>query len=155
MIFKRRSKLFWVEATLYAALILVFMLGSFGVFDAKSQEIEPPAAIENASCEKWIEVPSSLRIRILQYGMVTELMTTDLEEGVGSLISCLSQLDNMRLLDADIVAECHRGGEEFLADVFDKSLERIVFRCLKWANDGTENFEADLDLKKEGAKSIE
>jgi hypothetical protein len=154
MIFKRKAKLFWVEATLYAALILVFMLGSFGVFDAKSQEIEPPAAVENSSCEKWIEVPSSLRIRILQYGMVTELMATDLESGADTLINCLIQLDNMRLLDADIVAECHRGGEEFLADVFDKSLERIVFRCLKWANEGTADFEADLGLK-DGAKSIE
>jgi hypothetical protein len=147
MIFKRRSKLFWVEAFAYAAIILVCMLGSFGVFDAKGQEISA------ASCEKWTELPSPLRIQILRFGMVAELRKENLAAGNEALIECLGDHINLKILDEDIVAECDRGGEEFLAEVFDRSLERIVFRCLKWVNVGTENFEADT--QREGLKVIE
>ncbi len=132
---KKHPKLFWVEGFVYLVIIVTCMLGSFGVFDAKA--IEPvPGVVEEqltgGTCEMWVELPATLRIRILQFGMLTELMNTDIGSGKESLISCLSEHTQMKLLDEDIVAECNKGGEEFLGDVFDRGLERIVFRCLKW-----------------------
>jgi hypothetical protein len=126
MIFKKRSKLFWVEAILYAAIIIVCMLGSFGVFDAKAQE---PLSVD--TCEKWVNLPPNIRVSILRIGMITELRKSELGGATGPLIDCLS--DYMPDLDKAIVDECGTDTREvFLDEVFDKHLERIVFRCLKW-----------------------
>jgi hypothetical protein len=139
----------YIELVILLPLILVFIAGSCGVFDAKAQEISA------ASCEKWVEIPSPLRIQILRFGMVAELRKENLEAGNETLIACLGDHINLKILDEDIVSECRKGrGEEFLAEVFDRSLERIVFRCLKWVNEATADFEADLGLK-DGAKCIE
>jgi hypothetical protein len=148
MIFKRKSKMFWVEAILYAAIIITCILGSFGVFDAKAQE---PVAVDE--CAEWVKIPSLFRIQILRYGMITELITANLQEGTEGLVDCLSEHEHMMLLDESIVAECRRGGnEQELADVFERSLERIVFKCLKWVNEA-EDFE--IDGKAQGAEGIE
>lgn len=127
----------WIEPILFLSIVLVCILGSCGHFDAKAEEpipvVEEPIPV--ASCEKWVEVPQDLRVKLLRFRFITELRKADLTDGTESLIDCLSEIDNMKLLDNDIVAECDKGGEEFLANVFDKSLERIVFRCLKWVNE--------------------
>ena len=154
---KKHPKLFWVEAVLYAAIILVCMLGSFGVFDAKSQEVQEtqePVAVETVDeCEEWVNVPAPLRIQILRFGLVTEMIKADLGEGSEGLIDCLSEHQHMMILDGDIMTECLGGGdEEVLARVFDRSLERLVFRCLKWVHE-EENYK--VDGVKEGAKGIE
>jgi hypothetical protein len=138
----------YLELVILLPLILIFVAGSCGVFDAKAQEISA------ASCEKWTELPSPLRIQILRFGMVAELRKENLAAGNETIIACLGDHINLKILDEDIVAECRRGGdEEQLADVFDRSLERIVFRCLKWANEGKIHQE---DRKStEGDKCIE
>ncbi len=153
MIFKRKSKLFWVEAIVYAAIILVCMLGSFGVFDAKSQE---PVAVETVDeCKEWVEIPTPLRIQILRFGLVTEMIKADLGEGSDTIISCLSEHEHMMILDEDIMTECLGGGDiEDLAGVFEQSLERIVFRCLKWIHEEKEKFETDISPPR-GAQAIE
>ncbi len=141
---KEHPKMFWVEGLVYLAIIITCMLGSFGVFDAKAQltELPDPQVVQKPlavdKCETWVELPATLRIRILQFGMITELMNTDIKSGKESMINCLSQHRHMKLLDEDIVAECNKGEKEFLADVFDRGLEKIIFRCLKWVN-GEEN----------------
>ena len=72
---------------------------------------------------------------VLRYGIMTELRKSNLEEEeTESLIECLSEYNNMKDLDKTIADRCHKGEEENLANVFDKSLERMVFRCLKWIN---------------------
>ena len=154
MIFKRKSKLFWVEAVLYAAIILVFMLGSFGVFDAKGQE---PVVVESLDeCEEWVKVPTMLRIQILRFGLVTEMIKADLGEGSETLIKCLGEQEHMVILDGDIMTECQGGGDmEDLARVFDRSLERLVFRCLKWIHEDEEKLETDSRPNPSVAQSIE
>ena len=141
---KEHPKLFWVEGLVYLAIVAVCMLGSFGVFDAKAQltELPDPQVIQEplavGTCEAWVELPPALRIQILRYGMISELTKSELKEGTQSLIDCLSEYNNMQDLDKIVVNDCRRGEEEFLTGVFDKSLERMVFRCLKWVN-GEEN----------------
>ena len=135
MIFKRRSKFFWVEAAVYLAIIIVCILGSYGVFDAKAQESSTKTLTVDI-CESWIEIPYDSRIMFLRYGIITELLKSNLEkEETDSLIECLSEYKNLKDLDGTIVNECSKGEEENVADVFDdKNLVRMVFRCMKWVN---------------------
>lgn len=129
MIFKRQSKLFWVEAFVYLAIIVTCILGSYGVFDAKAQGLSVDI------CENWIELPHASRIMFLRYGIITELQKSNLEEGkTNSLIECLSEYKNLKDLDETLVNECRKSEEKNIAGVFDGSLRRMIFRCLKWVN---------------------
>ena len=145
---KKHPKLFWVEAIMYAAIIIVCMLGSFGVFDAKGDQLDillavPPVVEEPLveeplpldSCEKWLTLPSDLRINILRFGMMSEMRKAKLGPKANALTRCLGESDNLQSLDFAIVAECNRSGEENLAPVFNANLERIVFKCLKWSRE--------------------
>jgi hypothetical protein len=139
-----------MRQVIYAVIIIVCMLGSFGVLDAKSQE---RVAVDK--CEEWVKVPMPLRVRILQFGLVKEMLKADLGKGSESLISCLSEHQHMMILDEDIMTECLGGGdEEDLAGVFDRSLERLIFRCLKWIHEGEAKFETDISPPS-GALAIE
>jgi hypothetical protein len=130
MIFKRKSKMFWVEAFLYLVIIIMCMLGSFGVFDAKAQE-----GLSADICESWIELPHASRIMFLRYGIITELQKSNLEEGkTNSLIECLGEYKNLKDLDETLVNECRKSEEKNIAGVFEGSLKRMIFRCLKWVN---------------------
>ncbi len=50
---KEHPKLFWVEGLVYLAVIAMCMLGSFGVFDAKSQLTELHEDLRNI--ENYVE----------------------------------------------------------------------------------------------------
>ncbi len=130
MIFKRRSKFFWVEAFFYLAILVMCILGSYGVFDAKAQE-----GLSVDICESWIEIPADSRIMFLRWGIITELLKSNLEEEErSSLAICLGEYKNIKDLDETIMNECRKGEEENLAEVFDNSLYRMIFKCLKWVN---------------------
>lgn len=136
MIFKRHSKLFWVEAFIYLVIIVTCMLGSFGVFDARyANGREAQEGLSAAICESWIEIPADSRIMFLRFGIITELLKSNLEkEERNSLAICLGRYKNIKDLDETIVNECRKGEEENLANVFERILEQKIFRCLKWVN---------------------
>jgi hypothetical protein len=144
---KIHTKVWWAELAVLFSIIFVCILGS-RVPGAKAQD---PVVV--GECEAWVKVPAPVRIQILRLGLVTEMIASNLGEGSESLIDCLSEHEHMVILDGDIMTECLGGGDdEDLEGVFDRSLERLVFRCLKWVHE-EENFE--IDGKKQGAKGIE